>query len=49
MIFSKSIDEILKVYKFVKKINIKRDDLEYISIKKILELYSNLDIDQIRL
>ena len=26
----------------------KRDDLEYIYIKKILELYSNLDIDQIR-
>ena len=49
MIFSKSIDEIFNSFiNLSKKIHIKRDDLEYVSIKKILELYSNLDIDQIR-
>ena len=49
MVFSKSIDEIFNSFmNLSKKIHIKRDDLEYVSIKKILELYSNLDIDQIR-
>ncbi len=49
-IFSKSINSIFEnLIKFTKKLNIKRDDLEYISIKKILDSYSVLETEKLEL
>ena len=49
MVFAKSINEIFNnLIKISKKIDIDRNDLEFISIKTILNLYNNLDIEQIR-
>ncbi len=49
MIFSKAIDNVFEILiSLGKKINIKRNDLEYLSIKKILDLYNNLDVEQIK-
>ena len=43
-IFTKSIDEIFNNLIFLgKEINVKREDMEHISIKSILNYYSNLD------
>ena len=43
-IFSKGIDEIFKnLISLGKKINIKREDFEHVSIKKILNFYNNVE------
>ena len=45
MIFTKSIDLVFKeLIKLGLKINVKRNDLEHISIKDILNYYNNLDV-----
>jgi len=49
-IFSKSINSVFEnLIKFTKKLNITRDDLEYISIKKILDSYSILETEKLAL
>ena len=49
-IFSKSINLVFEnLIKFSKKLNIKREDLEYVSIKKILDSYSVLETEKLAL
>ena len=49
-IFSKSINSVFEnLIKFTKKLNIKREDLEYVSIKKILDSYSVLETEKLAL
>ena len=49
LIFSKSIDLVFKeLIKLGSKINIKRSDLDYISIKDILNYYNNLDVYKLK-
>ena len=47
-IFSKSINSVFEnLIKFSRKLSIKRNDLEYISIKKILDSYSVLETEKL--
>ena len=49
MIFTKSIDLVFKeLIKLGLKINVKRNDLEHISIKDILNYYNNLDVYKLK-
>ena len=49
-IFSKSINSVFEnLIKFTEKLNINREDLEYISIKKILDSYSVLETEKLAL
>jgi len=49
-IFSKSINSVFEnLIKFTKKLDINREDLEYISIKKILDSYSVLETEKLAL
>lgn len=49
-IFSKSINSIFEnLIKFSKKLGIKREDLEFVSIKKILDSYSVLETEKLAL
>ena len=49
LIFTKSIDEIFKnLIKLSKTIKIPRKDLEYVSIKNILNFYSNVDVEKLK-
>ena len=49
LIFTKSIDEIFKnLIKLSNEIKIPRKDLEYISIKNVLNFYSNVDVEKLK-
>ena len=48
-LFSKSINEIFNnLIKLSKEININRESLEYVSIKNILNFYSNLNVKKLK-
>jgi len=49
LIFTKSIDEIFRnLIKLSNTIKIPRKDLEYISIKNVLNFYSNVDVEKLK-
>lgn len=49
LIFTKSIDQVFKnLIKFSREVGISRTDLENLSIKNFLNLYSNVDIEKLK-